>query len=74
VTRNPRYVDHVQLHLNGVVQAPDATPHMRTLATQIIEALNNAKTWVTAGERIRSEACQDGCDSIIAALNAYDAQ
>jgi len=47
VTHNPPgYVDHVQLHLNGVVQAPDATPHIRTLATQIIEALNNAKTWL----------------------------
>jgi serine/threonine protein kinase len=47
VTHNPPgYLDHVQLHLNGVVQAPDATPHMRTLATQIIEALNNAKTWL----------------------------
>ena len=47
VTHNPPgYVDHLALHLNGVVQAPDATPQMRKLATQIIEALNNAKTWL----------------------------
>jgi hypothetical protein len=47
VTHNPPgYMDHVALHLNGVVQAPDATPQMRRLATQIIEALNNAKTWL----------------------------
>ncbi len=47
VTRNPPgYVDHLALHLNGVVQAPDATPQMRKLATQIIEALNYAKTWL----------------------------
>ncbi len=43
----PGYLDHVALHLNGVVKAPDATPQMRTLATQIIEALNNAKMWLT---------------------------
>jgi hypothetical protein len=42
----PGYVDHVALHLNGVVQAPDATPQMRTLSTQMIEALTNAKTWL----------------------------
>ena len=56
VTHNPPgYLDHVQLHLNGVVQAPDATPHMRTLATQIIEALNNAKTWL---QQVRAYARQ----------------
>lgn len=42
----PGYLDHFALHLNGVVQAPDATPQMRVLGTQIIEALNNAKTWL----------------------------
>jgi eukaryotic-like serine/threonine-protein kinase len=47
VTHNPPgYLDHVALHLNGVVQASDATPQMRKLATQIIEALNNAKIWL----------------------------
>jgi serine/threonine protein kinase len=51
----PGYVDHVQLHLNGVVQAPDATSQMRTLATRIIEALNNAKSWL---KQVRAYAQQ----------------
>jgi len=42
----PGYLDHVPLHLNGVVQAPDATPQLRALATEIIGALNNAKKWL----------------------------
>jgi eukaryotic-like serine/threonine-protein kinase len=42
----PGYLDHFALHLNGVVQAPDATAQMRTLSTQMIEGLNNAKTWL----------------------------
>ncbi len=42
----PGYLQHMALHLNGVVQAPDATPQMRLLATQIIESLNNAKSWL----------------------------
>ncbi len=42
----PGYTQHMALHLNGVVQAPDATPQMRLLATQIINALNNAKMWL----------------------------
>jgi hypothetical protein len=51
----PGYLDHAALHLNGVVKAPDATPQMRALATQIIEALNNAKTWLT---QVRADAQQ----------------
>ena len=47
LTNNPPgYTQHVALHLNGVVQAPDATSQMRLLATQIINALNNAKMWL----------------------------
>lgn len=42
----PGYLDHFALHLNGVVQAPDATSQMRVLSTQIIEALNNGKGWL----------------------------
>jgi serine/threonine protein kinase len=42
----PGYLDHVPLHLNGVVKAPDATPQMRALATEIIQALNNATKWL----------------------------
>ncbi|HEY1349519.1 MAG TPA: protein kinase [Ktedonobacteraceae bacterium] len=42
----PGYLDHFALHLNGVVQAPDATSQMRVLSTQMIEALNNTKGWL----------------------------
>lgn len=42
----PGYLDHFALHLNGVVQAPDATSQMRVLSTQMIEALNDAKSWL----------------------------
>jgi hypothetical protein len=56
VTNNPPgYVQHMALHLNGVVQAPDATRQMRTLATQIISSLNNAKMWL---QQVRSDAQQ----------------
>lgn len=56
VTHNPPgYVDHLALHLNGVVQAPDATAQMRKLATQIIQALSNTKTWL---QQVRGYAQQ----------------
>ena len=42
----PGYLDHVPLHLNGVIKAPDATPGMRKLATRIIDALTNAAKWL----------------------------
>ena len=42
----PGYLDHVQLHLDGVVKAPDATPQLRKLASQIIDALHNAVKWL----------------------------
>ncbi len=51
----PGYLDHIQLHLNGVVSAPDATSQMRTLAAQIIESLNNAKIWL---QQVRADAKQ----------------
>ena len=51
----PGYVDHFALHLNGIVQAPDATPAMRALGAQMIEALNNAKTWL---QQVRTYAQQ----------------
>jgi len=46
VNNPPGYLDHVPLHLNGVVKAPDATPQMRALATEIIQALNNSTKWL----------------------------
>ncbi|TMC16920.1 MAG: hypothetical protein E6J33_08690 [Chloroflexi bacterium] len=42
----PGYLDHVPLHLNGVIKAPDATPEMRKIATNIINALTNAAKWL----------------------------
>ncbi len=45
-TNPPGYLDHVPLHLNGVIRAPDATAQMRALATEIIQALNNAGRWL----------------------------
>ncbi len=51
----PGYVDHMALHLNGVVQAPDATPRMRAISVQIIQSLNHAKTWL---QQVRAYAQQ----------------
>ena len=52
----PGYLDHIQLHVKGVVDAPDATPQMRTIGNQIIAALNNhAKPWL---EQVRMYAKQ----------------
>jgi hypothetical protein len=42
----PGYVDHVPLHLNGVIKAPDATAQMRRISTRIIDELNNAANWL----------------------------
>jgi hypothetical protein len=42
----PGYLDHVPLHLNGVIKAPDATPQLRKIATNIIDALTNAAKWL----------------------------
>ncbi len=56
VTHNPPgYLDHVQLHLQGVVGAPDATPQMRAIANKIILELQNAKIWLT---QVRADARQ----------------
>ena len=49
----PGYLDHIQLHLQGVVDAPDATPQMRILASKIIHELHNSKVWLT---NVRADA------------------
>lgn len=46
-TNPPGYVDHIQYHVNQIMQATDITPEMRTHAANIIEAANNAKSWLT---------------------------
>jgi len=51
----PGYLDHVPLHLNGVVRAPDATPQMRALATEIIQALNNAGRWLVQARMLAQQ-------------------
>jgi hypothetical protein len=51
----PGYLDHIQLHLQGVVGAPDATPQMRALASRIIHELHNATVWL---QKVRADAQQ----------------
>jgi serine/threonine protein kinase len=51
----PGYLDHIQLHLQGVVGAPDATPQMRALASKIINELHNATVWL---KNVRADAQQ----------------
>jgi eukaryotic-like serine/threonine-protein kinase len=52
-TNPPGYLDQVSRSLNGVVQAPDATPQMRNLASQINHALENAVKWLA---EVRADA------------------
>ncbi|MGI9057987.1 MAG: serine/threonine-protein kinase [Ktedonobacteraceae bacterium] len=42
----PGYVSHIPIHLNGVINAPDVTPEMVKISTQILTDLNNAATWL----------------------------
>lgn len=49
----PGYLAHIQLHLQGVVGAPDATPQMRQLASNIIHELHNANVWLN---NVRADA------------------
>jgi serine/threonine protein kinase len=51
----PGYLDHIQLHLKGVVDAPDATPQMSVLASKIIHELNNTTVWL---KKVRADAQQ----------------
>ncbi|HWZ19036.1 MAG TPA: hypothetical protein VNW73_09595, partial [Ktedonobacteraceae bacterium] len=51
----PGYLDHIQLHLQGVVGAPDATPQMRALASKIIHELHNASVWL---QKVRADVQQ----------------
>jgi serine/threonine protein kinase len=49
------YLDHIQLHLQQVVAAPDETPQTRALASKIIHELTNAKVWLN---NVRNDAQQ----------------
>ncbi len=42
----PGYLDHMELHLQGVVGAPDATSQMRSLAVKIVQSLDNVRLWL----------------------------
>lgn len=42
----PGYVDHIQFHVGQINKAIDLTPAMRKTSASIIEAINNAKTWL----------------------------
>jgi len=54
VTHNPPgYLQHVQIHLQGVAGAPDATPQMRATANKIILDLQNAQVWL---QQVRKDA------------------
>lgn len=56
LTHNPPgYTEHIQLHLDGVVKAPDATPQMRTIASKIIMDVQNAQIWL---QQVRKDAKQ----------------
>lgn len=49
----PGYLTHIVHHLNGLLQAPGATPELRKNVADIVMALNNAKYWLT---RLRMDA------------------
>ena len=45
-TDPPGDLDHLALHLNELVKAPDASPRIRQLAQSILLAVGNAKMWL----------------------------
>ena len=63
-TNPPGYLDHVPLHLNGVIRAPDATAQMRALATEIIQALNNAGRWLVQTRMLARQLVNMNADQL----------
>ncbi|HEV2582193.1 MAG TPA: hypothetical protein VGT44_15155, partial [Ktedonobacteraceae bacterium] len=49
----PSYLTHILHHLNGLINAPGATPAQRNAAAQIVTAMSNVQQWF---ELMRSEA------------------
>ncbi len=45
----------IDLHLNGVIQSPGATPEQRSFATQIDTAIKNVEVWLA---NVRKDAQQ----------------
>jgi len=65
VTNNPPgYLDHVPLHLNAVIRAPDSTPQMRALATEIIQSLNNAGRWLVQTRMLARQLVNMNADQL----------
>jgi eukaryotic-like serine/threonine-protein kinase len=60
----PGYIDHVPLHLNAVLRAPDATPQMRALATEIVQALNNAGRWLVQTRMLAKQLVNMNADQL----------
>jgi eukaryotic-like serine/threonine-protein kinase len=54
-TDPPGYVDHVQLHVGQVARAPHLSKEMLQHATNILDAVSRAGTWLT---KVRSDAVQ----------------
>ncbi|MGZ3629556.1 MAG: serine/threonine-protein kinase [Ktedonobacteraceae bacterium] len=60
----PGYIDHVALHLNAVIRAPDSTPQMRALATEIVQALNNAGRWLDQSRLLAKQLVNMNADQL----------
>ena len=54
-TDPPGDLDHIELHLNQLNRAPEATPQMHTLSLEIVVAIENAKGWL---QHVRTDAKQ----------------
>ena len=52
-TDPPGDLDHLELHINELIKAPDASSNTRQLAQNITVALNNAKGWL---QRVHDDA------------------
>jgi serine/threonine protein kinase len=52
-TSPPGYLAHLPLHVQQALRAPDATSEIKTLAPQILDALNHAQVWFT---QVRKDA------------------
>ncbi len=51
----PSYLTHILHHLNGLINAPGATPEQRQAAAQIISAMSNVQQWF---DQLRNDAKQ----------------
>jgi hypothetical protein len=49
----PGYVNHINTHLQGIVNSPGVTPEQRRLAAQIDANLNNVGSWL---QQVRQDA------------------